>query len=60
MAKSKTKQVGWKHYGDDLYTASLVLTEKPARIRIDIIIEPLKPWKPVKRVNEKIVRRRNQ
>jgi len=51
------KQVGWKHQGD-LYTDALVLTEKPTRITIDIIIEPLKPWQPVRRVSEKVVRRR--
>ena len=51
------KQIGWRHY-DDLYTASLILTEKPARILMDITIEHLKPWLPVVKVNEKVVRRR--
>lgn len=58
MTKMKMKQVGWKHYRDDLYTASLILTEKPTRITIDITIEPLKPWQPSVRVNERVVRRR--
>lgn len=54
------KKVGWKYQRDDLYSAALILTEKPERININIsiIIEPLKPWRPVERVNEKVVRRR--
>lgn len=54
---AKGKRVGWRH-GDDLYTASLILTEKPTRITIDITIEPLKPWQPSIRVSERVVRRR--
>jgi len=57
MNKMKSKQVGWKHQGD-LYTEALVLTEKPTRITVDIMVEPLKPWRPVKRVSEGVVRRR--
>jgi len=53
----KGKRVGWRH-NDDLYTASLILTEKPTRIVIDIRIEPLKPWQPSVRVSERVVRRR--
>ena len=53
----KSKRIGWSHY-DDLYSAALILTEKPTRITINITIEPLKPWKPVVRVSEKVVRRR--
>ena len=53
------KHIGWGHH-EDLYSAALVLTEKPERITINITIEPLKPWKPVERVSEKVVRRRRE
>jgi hypothetical protein len=53
----KGKRVGWRH-GDDLYTAALILTERPTRITIDITVEPVKPWQPSVRVSERVVRRR--
>jgi len=54
----KMKRIGWGGSVKDLYSAALILTEKPTRITIDIKIEPLKPWQPVKRVSERVVRRR--
>lgn len=54
----KMKRIGWGGSAKDLYSAALILTEKPARIVIDIRIEPLKPWQPTVRVSEKVVRRR--
>lgn len=54
----KMKRIGWGGSTKDLYSAALILTEKPARIVIDIRIEPLKPWQPIVRVSEKVVRRR--
>ena len=54
----KMKRIGWGGSVKDLYSAALILTEKPARIVIDIRIEPLKVWQPVKRVSERVVRRR--
>lgn len=53
------RKIGWRHY-DDLYTAALILTEKPSHITINITIEPLKPWKPVVKVSEKVIRRRGE
>jgi len=54
----KPKTIGWKYQHEDLYTASLILTEKKERVTIEVTIEPLKPWRPVEKVSEKVVRRR--
>ena len=54
----KMRRIGWGGSVKDLYSAALILTERPTRIVIDIRIEPLKPWQPVKRVSERVVRRR--
>ena len=56
----KMKRIGWGGSIKDLYSAALILTEKATRITIDITIEPLKPWRPAVRVNEKVVRRRGK
>jgi len=55
----RIKKIGWG-YHEDLYSAALILTERDERPREDIPIAPRKPWQPVIRVSDKVVRRRRE
>mgnify|MGYP001570458333 CR=1 FL=1 len=45
------------HAHEDLYTAALILTEKPPRGREDISVEIPRPWSGGLRVSSTVVRR---